>query len=99
MTRSNRVLPRANVPYLGGRRILAAMKRSRGTRRPLPGSPFNVTPLAVPVVKQFALDDRVTHDTYGLGKVIRVEDDIAVVVDFGTQTQRITAPYDKLFKL
>ncbi|HEU5155838.1 MAG TPA: hypothetical protein VFU43_02505 [Streptosporangiaceae bacterium] len=53
----------------------------------------------VPIVEQFALDDRVTHDTYGLGKVISVEDEIAVLVDFGTQTQRITAPYDKLFKL
>jgi hypothetical protein len=75
------------------------MKRSRAARRPLPGSPFNVKPVVVPVVKHFALDDRVTHDTYGLGKVIRVEDEIAVLVDFGTQTQRITAPYDKLFKL
>lgn len=75
------------------------MKRSRGARRPLPGSPFNTKPIVVPIVEQFALDDRVTHDTYGLGKVISVEDEIAVLVDFGTQTQRITAPYDKLFKL
>ena len=56
-------------------------------------------PVVVPVIKQFALHDRVTHDTYGLGTVIGVEDEIAVLVDFGTQEQRITAPYDKLFKL
>jgi hypothetical protein len=76
------------------------MKQSRAAaRRPLPGSPFNVKPVVVPVIKQFALHDRVTHDTYGLGTVIGVEDEIAVLVDFGTQEQRITAPYDKLFKL
>jgi hypothetical protein len=31
--------------------------------------------------------------------VIKVEDDVAVVVDFGPRTERIAAPYDKLFKL
>ena len=75
------------------------MKRSRAaTRRPLPGSPFNVPTVAPPVV-EFALHDRVTHDTYGLGLVIRVEGDVAVLVDFGPRTERITAPYHKLFKL
>jgi hypothetical protein len=75
------------------------MKRSRAAvRRPLPGSPFNVTPV-LPIIEQFALQDLVTHDTYGLGKVIGVEGEIAVLVDFGPQTRRITAPYDKLFKL
>jgi hypothetical protein len=74
------------------------MKLPRAARRPLPGSPFN-KPHVAPIVKQFAVDDRVTHDTYGLGKVIGVEDEVAVLVDFGTQTQRITAPYHKLFKL
>ena len=76
------------------------MKQSRAAaRRPLPGSPFNVKPVVVPVIKQFALHDRVTHDTYGLGVVISVENDVAVVVDFGPRTERIAAPYDKLFKL
>jgi hypothetical protein len=74
------------------------MKRPRAARRPLPGSPFN-KPLVVPVIERFAVEDRVTHDKYGLGKVIGVEDEIAVLVDFGTQTQRITTPYHKLFKL
>ena len=43
--------------------------------------------------------DQVTHDTYGLGRVIRVEDDTAVVVDFGTQQVRIATPCVKLNKL
>ena len=55
--------------------------------------------LPAPPVEVFALSDRVTHDTYGLGVVISVENDVAVVVDFGPRTERIAAPYDKLFKL
>jgi hypothetical protein len=74
------------------------MKRLRAARRPLPGSPFN-KPVVAPVIEKFAVHDRVTHDTYGLGKVIGVEETVAVLVDFGTQTQRITTPYNKLFKL
>jgi hypothetical protein len=75
------------------------MKRSRvAVRRPLPGSPFNV-PVITPPIEQFALRDRVTHDKYGLGVVIGVEDEVAVLVDFGSRTERITTPYDKLFKL
>jgi hypothetical protein len=41
----------------------------------------------------------VTHDKYGLGVVIGVEEEIAVLVDFGTQQERITTPYNKLTKL
>jgi hypothetical protein len=75
------------------------MKPARAaTRRYLPGSPFN-TPPAVRPVEHYALNDRVTHDRYGLGVVIGVEDEVAVLVDFGTQRERITAPYAKLTKL
>lgn len=75
------------------------MKRSRvAARRILPGSPFNV-PTVAPRVDRFALHDQVTHDTYGLGLVIRVEGEVAVHVDFGARTERITAPYHKMFKL
>ncbi|WP_405139544.1 hypothetical protein OG589_23445 [Sphaerisporangium sp. NBC_01403] len=45
------------------------------------------------------MQDLVTHDKYGLGRVIGVEDDIAVLVDFGPQQERILAPYAKLTKL
>ncbi len=76
------------------------MKTSRTvTRRYLPGSPFNVPAAPLPPVEQYALQDLVTHDKYGLGRVIGVEDDIAVLVDFGPQQERILAPYAKLTKL
>jgi hypothetical protein len=75
------------------------MKPARAaTRRYLPGSPFN-TPAVVRPVKVFALNDQVTHDSYGLGVVIGVEDDTAVLVDFGPQQERIPAPFAKLTKL
>jgi hypothetical protein len=75
------------------------MKRTRAAgRRPLPGSPFN-RPVVTPIIERFALHDRVTHDAYGLGRVVALEGEIAVLVDFGSRTERITSPYDKLFKL
>ncbi len=75
------------------------MKRSPAvTRRHLPTSPFK-PPSAAPPVEQFDLGNQVNHDKYGLGRVIGIEEDVAVLVDFGTQQQRIMAPYAKLFKL
>jgi hypothetical protein len=68
-------------------------------RRNFPGSPFNNLPTPVRHVEQYAVDDRVTHDRYGLGVVIGVEEEVAVLVDFGTQQERITSPYSKLTKL
>ncbi|HEY3735745.1 MAG TPA: hypothetical protein VGL63_17715 [Streptosporangiaceae bacterium] len=74
------------------------MKPARApNRRYLPGSPFN-TPHVERPVKEFALNDQVTHDRYGLGRVIDV-DDGTVVVDFGAHTERIDAPYPKLTRL
>jgi hypothetical protein len=43
--------------------------------------------------------DQVTHDTYGLGRVISVEVDTALVVNFGSCRVRITTPCAKLTKL
>lgn len=74
------------------------MKPSRAARRHLPTSPFKPPPPA-PAPKEFALQDQVTHDKYGLGRVIEVGDGHSVLVDFGTQKVRIPAPYAKLFKL
>jgi hypothetical protein len=68
------------------------------TRRYLPTSPFKPPPPA-PIAEPFAQEDLVTHDKYGLGRVTRVEDDTAVVVDFGTQQVRIATPCAKLTKL
>jgi hypothetical protein len=41
----------------------------------------------------------VNHDRYGLGTVIGVEDDAAVLIDFGTGSKRVLTPCAKLFKL
>ncbi|MFG6200050.1 hypothetical protein ACFKCF_47915 [Nonomuraea sp. JJY05] len=68
-------------------------------RRPLPNSPFNVPDVPLPPVEHFVAGDRASHDKYGLGRVIAVEQDVAVLVDFGTETYRIAAPYAKLVKL
>ncbi|MEV6975053.1 hypothetical protein [Kitasatospora sp. NPDC093806] len=75
------------------------MRKSPAVRRPLPTSPFKARPDAPP--KRFALGDRVTHDKYGLGRVIGVEDgaDAAVLVDFGSRQERITPPYAAMFTL
>ncbi len=67
-------------------------------RRFLPGSPFNVLPVDPPV-EQFAVRDQVTHDKYGLGWVVLVEDDEAVIVEFGSRRMRILPPFATLTKL
>lgn len=45
------------------------------------------------------MQDQVTHDTYGLGQVIGVEVDSALVVNFGSRRVRIMTPCAKLTKL
>jgi hypothetical protein len=67
-------------------------------RRYLPTSPFKPPPPARPA-ETFAVHDQVTHDTYGLGVVLSVEDSVAVVVDFGPHQLRIPLPCAKLVKL
>ncbi|GAA4092426.1 hypothetical protein [Nonomuraea soli] len=75
------------------------MKSASGVpRRHLPTSPFKPPPPAPPVV-QFAKDDMVTHDRYGLGVVTAVEGEVAVFVDFGSRQERITTPFHRLYKL
>ena len=75
------------------------MKPARAMpRRHLPSSPFNAPPAAAPV-EVFDVQDQVTHDRYGLGRGIRVEDETAVLVDFGSRQERIISPYTKLTKL
>jgi hypothetical protein len=71
---------------------------SAGNRRYLPSSPFKPPPQAPPV-EQYALHDLVTHDKYGLGRVIHVEGDTAVVVDFAPRKVRVMAPFTRMIKL
>ena len=74
------------------------MKPARAAARPLlPASPFGAPPPAPPA-EQFAVRDQVTHDKYGLGRVISVQDD-ALVIDFGARRMRIAMPCAKLAKL
>ena len=75
------------------------MKPARAaTRRFLPTSPF-APPAAAPPAEQFAVQDQVVHDTYGLGRVIGVEADTALAVDFGSCRVRIVLPCAKMTKL
>jgi hypothetical protein len=81
------------------KRILVLMKPARAaSRRFLPSSPFNALPVGPPA-EQYTVRDRVTHDKYGLGWVVLVEDDDAVIVDFGSHKMRILSPFAKLTKL
>jgi hypothetical protein len=68
-------------------------------RRSFPGSPFNNIRTPVRHIETYAVHDQVTHDRYGLGVVVGVEEEVAVLVDFGSQRERITTPYSKLTKL
>ncbi|MGE5293039.1 MAG: hypothetical protein ACM3ML_38825 [Micromonosporaceae bacterium] len=68
-------------------------------RRQLPGSPFNTPDPPAPPAESYAVHDQVTHDKYGLGTVIGVEDGTAVLIDFGVQKLRIRMPCSKLARL
>ena len=65
-------------------------------RRHLASSPFKREP--EPVIEQYDVDDLVSHDSYGMGRVLNVEA-AAVTVDFRTQTVRIPSPYRKMSRL
>lgn len=73
------------------------MTKPSAPRRHLSTSPFKA-PL-VPVAKHFALGDRVTHDQFGLGRIVGVEEGIAMLVDFGSRQARIVSPYTRMDKL
>jgi hypothetical protein len=79
------------------RRIPETMKKPAAPKRHLPTSPFKA-PVITPC-EQYAVGDRVIHDVYGLGKVIGVEDEVAVFVDFGSQQERIPSPFVKMSHL
>ncbi len=98
---ARRAAPGGKAAGTGERRgrILVMMKHPRAAARPhLPTSPFSAPP-STPPAEQFAVSDQVTHDRYGLGRVISVEDDTALIIDFGSRRVRITTPCAKLTKL
>jgi hypothetical protein len=65
-------------------------------RRHLASSPFQPRP--EPTIEQYAVDDLVSHDSHGVGRVIDVEA-AAVTVDFGSRRVRVTSPFRKMEKL
>ena len=50
-------------------------------------------------VEQYQPGDRVTHDRFGLGRVVAVGDDASVTVNFGSNKVRVCTPYLKMTKL
>jgi len=78
--------------------MMVAMNAPRPpARRHLSGSPFSAPAPARPA-ETFAVADQVTHDKYGLGVILGVEDH-AVLVDFRPHQRRIALPCAKLTKL
>lgn len=81
---------------LQGAYLSQMASRPAPKKRHLPTSPF--APPVEPVIEVFEVEDRVSHDTYGVGTVVSLSTGI-VTVDFGSQTVRISSPYSKLEKL
>jgi len=50
------------------------------------------------VIETYAVDDRVSHDTYGLGRVVAL-DASGAMVDFMGKAVWITTPFHKMTKL
>jgi hypothetical protein len=73
------------------------MSTASGSRpRHLASSPFQPKP-ELPI-EEFACGDLVTHDSYGVGRIINAES-AAMTVDFGNQTVRVASPFRKMTKL
>lgn len=65
-------------------------------RRRHAASPFQPDP--EPVIEVFAVGDRVSHDSHGLGRVVSVYASGATV-DFGSSTIRVATPFSRMTKL
>lgn len=73
------------------------MTTSSGPRgRHLASSPFK--PKVELPIEIFESDDLVSHDSYGVGRVVNVEAE-AVTVSFRDQKVRVSSPYRKMTKL
>ena len=77
---------------------LSSMTQRTARRPVLPASPFNVLREAKPV-ERLAVDDRLTHDRHGLGRVIGVESESILLVDLGSTIRRVTYPNTKVTRL
>jgi len=72
------------------------MTTSAGPRRHLATSPFQPDP--EPTIEQYAINDLVSHDSYGMGRVIQVEA-TAVTVDFRPRRVRVVSPFRKMTRI
>lgn len=54
----------------------------------LPTSPFNRTQTTQRSLPKIEVGDRITHDRFGLGRVIQVDSAEYISVDFGTKPIR-----------
>jgi hypothetical protein len=80
-------------------RIIDKVTPPAGSRRPLANSPFK--PAESEPRKEFVVEDLVSHDRYGVGRIVGLEGSSAVTVDFRSSEGmiRVKAPYLKLHKL
>lgn len=71
-----------------------------GRRRHLPNSPFNAArEAAAAPLEPIPVGERVSHERYGMGRVVAVEDR-AVIVDFGGgEVRRVALDSTKLDRL
>ncbi|QDP95433.1 hypothetical protein FOE78_05500 [Microlunatus elymi] len=70
--------------------------RSEPERRRLAGSPFQPEPELL--ISHFGLGDRVSHDRYGLGRVVGA-DPGGVTVDFDARKVRVASPFKDMERL
>ena len=85
------------VGCAAARRAYWGMATSSESPRPRhASSPFQPQP--APVIEAYLVDDRVSHDSYGLGRVVGL-DAGGATVDFMGKTVWITTPFRKMTKL
>ncbi len=66
-------------------------------RRRFSSSPFQAGPEVVAEV--YEVGARVSHDTYGLGRIVSIQDTRSAQVDFGEGPQYIPMPCTKMTSL
>jgi hypothetical protein len=72
--------------------------RTQARRPVLPASPFQ-PPAPPPPPEPFAINDLLTHDRHGLGRVVGLAGDRELHVDFGSAVRRISLPNPKITRL
>ena len=80
-------------------RITFMNPRSAAARPLLASSPFATATVATAPVVDFAPEDRITHDRHGLGVVVSLYGDSAMIVDFGECRRQVAIPNSRVTKL